>query len=208
MDPATSLAGLSPELFFGLAFLKGESYSVDRLDRLVAMAPVDVLPYTYFEARSPERIQAGPASRKIMPPQENIEALQRALNRFGVKDIEGYLALYSNSVIHHGYSSRIRPGIPGLREHYTNLLKCFPDMRVEIEDIISEGEQVVHRFTFSGTHRAEFMGIAATGKLVTSAGIQINRFSGGKCIEVWSVHDTLRFMKQLGVIPKLRDALR
>jgi predicted ester cyclase len=174
----------------------------------VAVMRVDELPYSYFEARSPERIQAGTASRKIMPPQENIEALQRALNRFRVRDLEGYLAMYSNSVIHHGYSSRIRPGVPGLREHYTNLLKCFPDMRVEVEDIISEGEKLVHRFTFWGTHRGEYLGIAATGKLVTSAGIQINRFSDGKCIEVWSVHDTLRFMTQLGVIPKLRDTLR
>jgi hypothetical protein len=48
MNPATSLAGLSPELFFGLAFLKRESYWVDRL---VAMMRVDELPYTYFEAR-------------------------------------------------------------------------------------------------------------------------------------------------------------
>ena len=143
-----------------------------------------------------------------MPPQENIEALQRALYRYRVRDLEGYLAMFSNSVIHHGYSSRIRPGVPGLREHYTDLLKCFPDMRVEVEDIISEGEKLVHRFTFWGTHRAEFMGIAATGNLVTSAGIQIQFFSGGKCIEVWSVHDTLRFMTQLGAMPKLRDALR
>ena len=143
-----------------------------------------------------------------MPPHENTEALQRALLRFRLKDIEGYLAMYSHSVIHHGYSSRIRPGVPGLREHYANLLAGFPDIRVEVEDIIAQNEKLVHRFTIFGTHRGEFLGIAATGKSVTAAGIQINLFSGGKCVEVWSVHDTFRFLAQIGAVPRLRDAVK
>jgi predicted ester cyclase len=140
-----------------------------------------------------------------MPPQENVAALQSALRRFSVKDLEGYLAMYSNSVIHHGYSSRIRPGVAGLRQHYTALLKGFPDLRVEVDDIIAEGEKVAHRFTFSGTHRGEFLGIAPTGKSVSAGGIQMNLFSGGKCIEVWSVHDTFRFLSEIGAVPQLRD---
>ncbi|MFZ0285572.1 MAG: ester cyclase [Terriglobales bacterium] len=140
-----------------------------------------------------------------MPPQENIDALQRAALRFKVKDLDGHLAMYSNSVIHHGFSSRIRPGVAGLRDHYTNLLKAFPDMRIEIEDIIAQGEKVVHRFTFYGTHRGDFLGFAATGKLVKSPGIHINLFADGKCIEVWSVLDTFRFLTEIGAVPQLRD---
>ena len=142
-----------------------------------------------------------------MPPRENIDSLQRGWIRLKVRDIEGYLALYSDSVIHHGYSSRIRPGVLGLREHYTALLKGFPDLRIEIEDIIAEGEKVAHRFTFYGTHRGEFLGIAATGKSVSASGMQINLFSDGKCIEVWSVHDSYRFLTQIGAVPQLRDRL-
>jgi predicted ester cyclase len=141
-----------------------------------------------------------------MPAQENIETLRRASHRFKVKDIDGYLAMYSNSVIHHGYSSRIRPGLTGLKEHYANLFKGFPDLTVDIDDIIAEGEKVAHRFTFRGTHRGEFLGIPPTGNLVTAPGMQMNLFSGGKCIEVWSVHDSFRFLSQIGVAPKLRDA--
>lgn len=140
-----------------------------------------------------------------MPPQENIEALRRASHRFKVKDIDGYLAMYSNSVIHHGYSSRIRPGLTGLKEHYANLFRGFPDLTVDIEDIIAEGEKVAHRFTFRGTHRGEFLGIPPTGNLVIAPGMQMNLFSGGKCIEVWSVHDSFRFLSQIGAVPKLRD---
>ena len=140
-----------------------------------------------------------------MPPQENIAAMQHAWVRMRTRDLNGYLALYSDSVIHHGYSSRIKPGVRGLRDHYTSLLKGFPDLRVEVDDIIAEGEKVAHRFTFYGTHRGEFLGIAATGKSVSAAGIQVNLFSGGKCIEVWSVHDSYRFLAQIGAVSRLRD---
>jgi steroid delta-isomerase-like uncharacterized protein len=140
-----------------------------------------------------------------MPPQENIDALQRAWIRLKVRDLEGYLELYSNSVIHHGYSSRIRPGVPGLRQHYIALLKGFPDLRIEIDDIIAKGERVAHRFTFCGTHRGEFLGIPATGKPISAPGMQINLFSDGKCIEVWSVHDSYRFLTQIGAVPHLCD---
>jgi predicted ester cyclase len=140
-----------------------------------------------------------------MPPQENIAAMQRGWARLKVRDLDGYLALYSDSVIHHGYSSRIRPGVPGLKEHYNGLLKGFPDLRVEVNDIIAEGEKVAHRFTFYGTHRGEFLGVSATGKSVSADGIQINLFSGGKCIEVWSVHDSYRFLTQIGVVSQLRE---
>jgi steroid delta-isomerase-like uncharacterized protein len=141
-----------------------------------------------------------------MPPRENIDALQQAVSRFKVKDLEGYLALYSNSVIHHGFSSRVRPGVAGLREHYTALLKGFPDLRIEIGDIIAEGEKVAHRFTFSGTHRGEFLGVPITGKQISAPGMQINLFSGGMCVEVWSVHDSYRFLTQIGAVPHVRDA--
>jgi steroid delta-isomerase-like uncharacterized protein len=140
-----------------------------------------------------------------MPPQENIDALQHGWIRLRLRDLEGYLALYSNSVIHHGYSSRIRPGVQGLREHYTALLKGLPDLRIEVEDVIAEGEKVAHRFTFFGTHRGEFLGVPATGKQISASGMQINLFSGGKCIEVWSVHDSYRFLAQIGAVSQLRD---
>jgi predicted ester cyclase len=143
-----------------------------------------------------------------MPPQENIAAMQRGWARLRVRDLDGYLALYSDSVIHHGYSSRIRPGVPGLKEHYNGLLKGFPDLRVEVNDIIAEGEKVAHRFTFYGTHRGEFLGVSATGKSVSADGIQINLFSGGKCIEVWSVHDSYRFLTQIGVVSQLRERVK
>jgi steroid delta-isomerase-like uncharacterized protein len=83
----------------------------------------------------------------------------------------------------------------------TALYKAFPDLDVTIEDIVAEGDKVVMRFIFRGTHNGEFLGIAPTGKKFTEAGITIFRIAGGKIAEAWAVHDTFGLMQQLGAIP-------
>jgi steroid delta-isomerase-like uncharacterized protein len=140
-----------------------------------------------------------------MPRDENVQILHRASLRFKARDLEGYLEMYSSTVIHHGFSSRIKPGVPGLRDHYNQLLKGFPDMRAEIGDIIADGEKVAHRYTFYGTHKGEFLGIPASGKVVTAAGAQLQHFQDGKCVEVWQILDTFKFLQQVGALPRLRD---
>ncbi|HUK26126.1 MAG TPA: ester cyclase [Terriglobales bacterium] len=140
-----------------------------------------------------------------MAKQENVEAVKRAADRFRARDLDGHLELYSSAVIHHGFSSRIRPGLTGLREHYNNLLKGFPDMRVDILDIIADGEKVVHRFSFHGTHKGEFLGVAPTAKAISAPGVHIHLFENGKCIEVWQVLDTFRFLSEMGAVPQLRE---
>jgi len=140
-----------------------------------------------------------------MPRLQNIEALQQASLQFKARDLDGHLKLYSNSVLHHGFSSRLRPGLPGLKDHYTALLAGFPDMRVEIEDIIADGEKVMHRFMFFGTHKGEFQGIAPTGKLVRAAGVHIHLFKDGVVIEAWQVLDTYAFLSEIGAVSKVRD---
>ena len=141
-----------------------------------------------------------------MPRQENIEAIQQAVQRFKTRDVEGHLKLYHSAVIHHGFSSRIRPGVAGLKDHYDRLVKGFPDMRIEIDDIIAEGEKVVHRFMFYGTHKGEFLGLAPTGKQVRAAGVHIHLFKDGHAIEVWQILDTFAFLSEIGAVPRLRDA--
>ena len=78
---------------------------------------------------------------------------------------------------------------------------AFPDIEMTIDDVIGEGEKVVIRYTLRGTHTGEFQGIAATGKKVTWAGINIYRWEGGKVAETWQLLDALGLMQQLGVVP-------
>ena len=97
------------------------------------------------------------------------------------------------------------PGVPPTREGWKQLATmfrtAFPDLHLQIEDEITEGDRVTTRFTAHGTHQGELMGIPATGKEVTIGGINIARIAGSKIVERWEELDMMGMMVQLGVVP-------
>jgi predicted ester cyclase len=101
------------------------------------------------------------------------------------------------------------PGSPGPldkqeRDRLTmRLFSAFPDGRFIVEDTIAEGDQVVSRYTFRGTHQGRthegpFQGIAPTGKLLTFTGNEIHRIIDGSIVEQWSEFDSSSVARQLG----------
>ena len=97
------------------------------------------------------------------------------------------------------------PGREGFRQTLETAFSAFPDAQSTIEDLIAEGDKVVVRWTGRGTHRGAFMGILPTNKQMTSAGIDIIRYKGGKRVETWRQWDALGVMQQLGVVPPPRQ---
>ena len=92
-------------------------------------------------------------------------------------------------------------GIGDLKQFFVVLRSGFPDFQATIEDLFAEGDKVVLRFTFHGTHQGEFMGVAPTGKQVTMTGVEIFRIGDGKIVELWGQEDVLGMMQQIGAIP-------
>ena len=97
------------------------------------------------------------------------------------------------------------PGLPPTREgnaaFSTAFRQAFPDYQVTIHDMIVEGDKVVTRKTFAGTHRGEFMGIPASGQKVPFGGIDIVRIADGKIVEHWGEFDMLTLLQQIGAMP-------
>ena len=79
--------------------------------------------------------------------------------------------------------------------------RAFPDGRMAIEEMLAEGDRVVTRKTFRGTHRGELMGLPATGRRVEIGLIDIVRLDGGQVVEHWNAVDNLGMLQQLGAIP-------
>jgi len=75
---------------------------------------------------------------------------------------------------------------------------AFPDFHLMIRDQIAEGDKVVTRVTFHGTHLGQFSGIAATGRHVTWAGMAMDRIADGKVVEMWHFQNTAALLQQLG----------
>jgi len=92
-------------------------------------------------------------------------------------------------------------GIKDFKKSMSEFYDAFPDNHFAIDDMIAEGDKVVTRYTITGTHKDEYMGIPPTNKKITLWAIEIDRIVGGKFVEGWIRLDTLSMMQQLGVVP-------
>ena len=89
-------------------------------------------------------------------------------------------------------------GPEGVKRLITGLRTAFPDLQTTIDDIFSDGEKVVVRFTARGTQSGPFQGMAPTGREAAWAGVNIYRVSGGRIRETWQLADGLGLLRQLG----------
>ena len=93
------------------------------------------------------------------------------------------------------------PGLEGLKDVLCGLRSAFPDMHWSVQEQIVEGDKVLSRFEWKGTHRGLFLGVPATDRPVSVWGMVIDRFEGGKIKETRIIMDTLGLMMQLGEVP-------
>ena len=107
----------------------------------------------------------------------------------------------ASNIVFHGSTGMDIRGLKDFKQYMSSWFDAFPDGHMAIDDLVVEGDKVVARYTLTGTHKGEFMGIPATNKKVTGWVIEIDRVAGGKCVEGWSRMDTLALMQQLGVVP-------
>ncbi len=92
-------------------------------------------------------------------------------------------------------------GLEAFKQIARGFFTAFPDLHETVEDEIAEGDVVVRRVSWRGTHEGALMGLAATGKQVTVKGMRVYRLRAGKIAEEWAVDDTLGLMQQLGALP-------
>jgi len=77
------------------------------------------------------------------------------------------------------------------------LLTAFPDLHIEVDATVAQGDQVAVRWSVKGTHRGELLGIAATDQPVAIRGISWLRFSNGRIVEGWDAWNQGRLVAEL-----------
>ena len=92
-------------------------------------------------------------------------------------------------------------GRDGLKQFVTMMRTAFPDARMDVHDLMADGDKVVARLTMSGTQRGDFFGIPASGKSMSVTTIDIIRFENGQAVEHWGATDSAKMLEQLGAIP-------
>jgi predicted SnoaL-like aldol condensation-catalyzing enzyme len=117
---------------------------------------------------------------------ENKTALQRIFDEvINQKNLDLADELYSEEHELHPEVPGVTRGPEGMKRAFAGLHEEFPDIQVEIESMVAEGDMVAVRVTFSGTH-------APTSERATWPEMVFTRFSEGKAAESWEVTDTGR----------------
>jgi steroid delta-isomerase-like uncharacterized protein len=88
-------------------------------------------------------------------------------------------------------------GRDGFRDYMRAVRRAFPDFHNGIEELVAEGDKVVARLTYTGTHHGELFGIGPTGKRVTYEGMALFRIEAGQITEGWVLGDVHGLMQQL-----------
>ncbi len=96
------------------------------------------------------------------------------------------------------------PGMPadksGIKMFHDIFRRAFPGFKVVVHEMLADGDKIITRKAFVGTHKGEFAGIPPTNKSVELNVMDIVRYEDGKLIEHWNAVDRAGLMRQLGVI--------
>ncbi|WP_435155068.1 ester cyclase [Haladaptatus sp. DFWS20] len=127
--------------------------------------------------------------------------VNQALNDGNLNAVDRYLA---EDFVRHDPTAPDIHGRDGYKEFVEMNRTAFPDYHETIESMISEGDTVMYRWTFRGTHRGEFLGVEPTGKEIEATGMVEMRLEDCEIVELWDNFDALGVLEQLGAIPEQR----
>ena len=133
------------------------------------------------------------------------DAAIAATKRFGeivnTGALDAFPEVVAEGCVDNDPSTEQGSGPEGLKTFFIGMRAAFPDMKVEPETMVSEGDKVAFAYTLTGTHQGDFLGVPATGKPIEIRGMQIGRFEDGKMVERWGSSDELGVLKQIGAAP-------
>ena len=133
------------------------------------------------------------------------DRVERARQRWNTGDLPGYLQLYAEDIRYHGVQRdpMDKASVTGFYEQFWSSLGApgRPNPQLDFAEHLADGDLYSCRFSVSGEHRGDFMGVPATGRPYVLEGITIMRFRGEQVVERWTSADFLGLLVQLGAVP-------
>ena len=105
--------------------------------------------------------------------------------------------LFHPKVVDHNLQPGQEPGLAGVEQIIGLYHAVFPDLTLSCDDIVPSGDKVAVRWTATGTHEGDQLGVPATHRKVTLSGIDIVRIANGRIVERWGEGNGLEMMQQI-----------
>ncbi|MCU1308419.1 MAG: hypothetical protein JWN45_3114 [Acidobacteriaceae bacterium] len=110
--------------------------------------------------------------------------------------------LFPSDGVMHGLGERggDTRGPTDFKEFFKRMRGAFPDIQVQVEDVVATEDKVAVRFRVTGTHKGDDLGIEGTNRPIELTGISLARITNGKIQECWNSWDQLGMLQQIGAI--------
>jgi steroid delta-isomerase-like uncharacterized protein len=116
-----------------------------------------------------------------------------------------FAELVSEDYVNH--NPGVEPGRAGLVAFMGHWFDTLSDTRVVVEDAFTTGDRVVGRYTYQARHTGAFVGVPASGAVITMRSIDIWRFENDRFVEHWDELNLLDVFRQMGAIQMLPGAM-
>lgn len=125
-----------------------------------------------------------------------------ALNKGNLAVVDEYLA---PDFVYHGPMGDVK-GVISYKKFLASLRTAYPDIHVDVKDIVAEGDLVATRTLSTFSFTGQIDAIPPTGKQVSMSSTIIDRFENGKLAETWEHYDRLGLNQQLGIMSYKRPS--
>ena len=136
-----------------------------------------------------------------MTTEQNKQMARNVFESFNRNDLDAMTRDFDRNYVHRAPATGETRGADGFKEVITMYKRAFPDLHIEVETMMAEGDMVMVFSRNTGTHKGEFMGIAPTGKKSTVEFMARFTCKNGKIVEEVDIFDSLDILKQLDALP-------
>jgi len=135
-----------------------------------------------------------------MSTEQHLTAARTAIDAWNGGDLTRYLEMYDESVALHGYAPEAMDRA-AVTEFYRGVWAAFESPKIVVHDMFGAADQICIRFTMTGRHVGDFLGVPGTQRDIALPGITVLRFAAGRCVERWASADMLGLLAQMGAVP-------
>jgi len=141
-----------------------------------------------------------------MSKEANIATAQKMGEAINQGNLEEFHQIFAPGVVDHDPAPDQGKGPEGFIGFFTQFRTAFPDLKVAVDHMVADEDNVAIAYTVTGTQHGPFQGIPATGRKIRARGMQIAKFdANARIVERWGASDEAGIMQQIGAAKPSRS---